>query len=733
MVKYLKGVFLMLFCVISLGAYSSACGASDSGAINIGVSVDNTMYDIPDTPVIVSSSNITTNSLDLLIKVGDDYANMDLDIVLTITNVDTGEVTNVSYDKIVNNSSQTTLNVSGLDPGTQYDFTVRYSLNDMNIFSADSNVYTDVTLIDPPIIDSISDVSYDSLTLDVVIDPAFAGDTMDFIVEVKNDDTGDTYTIQITQYVTSSSVALDINDLDPGTQYTFRVRYAREDSSNFSGYSNKKSIVTDLDPPTITNSQNTTTTSIELEVEVDDAFSGENMDFILHVTNKATGETFEVDFTQRVDSDGKIYFVVDGLDPGTEYDFKIRYAREGSGEFSEYSAIWTERTAYIDDEKKVTICHNGNTITINQNALDTHLGHGDYLGPCTPEGGDGGPHITPTDPGVVSGGSTDVPDDERLTKEEIRETILPEEGMAQYEAIATVGAVAGAAMAFASSAIPFFTTMPGAFGNSLFLRGLELFGVLGRRKKERKWGIVFDNVTHMPIPAAKIILSDESGKELETTYSDKDGRFGFLARDGKYKLDIFKKDHELVTDLEKDELYGDVYDGSTVEMDKDHMILVNVAMKSLLIDWAEYAKKKVKQYQSGFSTFKRYLFFGLYVLGFGWTLIVTYFYPNTFNIVLSSIYIIMFIYQTFFKKKKYGSIETNGGKPVPFAIVSLHDDESDEKKRFAVTDAIGRYYLLAENGEYKMKAKGQPVSGDSFEKQGEVKVDDGIVRKDIIV
>ena len=31
---------------------------------------------------------------------------------------------------------------------------------------------------------------------------------------------------------------------------------------------------------------------------------------------------------------------------------------------------------------KVTICHNGHTITIDEDALPAHLAHGDTLGPC---------------------------------------------------------------------------------------------------------------------------------------------------------------------------------------------------------------------------------------------------------------------------------------------------------------------------------------------------------------
>ena len=37
-----------------------------------------------------------------------------------------------------------------------------------------------------------------------------------------------------------------------------------------------------------------------------------------------------------------------------------------------------------NDDHKVKICHNGNTISVDYNALDAHLRHGDYLGQCKP-------------------------------------------------------------------------------------------------------------------------------------------------------------------------------------------------------------------------------------------------------------------------------------------------------------------------------------------------------------
>jgi len=31
---------------------------------------------------------------------------------------------------------------------------------------------------------------------------------------------------------------------------------------------------------------------------------------------------------------------------------------------------------------KVVVCHKGKTLEVDRNAMDAHLGHGDYRGPC---------------------------------------------------------------------------------------------------------------------------------------------------------------------------------------------------------------------------------------------------------------------------------------------------------------------------------------------------------------
>jgi len=756
MTNYCKSIFLGLLCIFALLVSSSVFAAQQSGGQTIGVTVDNSLVVVPPTPVIIQSQDITTNTVDLVVEVGSGFSNESLNFFVTMKNIVTGDITNANYTQNTNINARTTISVSGLDPGTEYEFTVRYA-RPAGVYSADSAPHNATTLIAAPVLDSIDAITTNSADLHVIIDPAFIGSTMDFIIEVN--DGNNTYTVQMTRNITGIHVILPMNNLDADTGYTFKVKYARANTLNYSSYSNEKSIVTEsdvvsLDKPTITDIRNITTTSMEVVVDIN-GHDNDDLDFVLHIINRATGSTFTVNYSETVDNNGVVILGVGGLDPGTEYEFKVKYAVKNDSDYSGYSSVESAYTKYLDEEN-IEICYNGSTILVSQDdlqsyldqgairgsceddpnqkieichkgrktlrlpqaAIQAHLNHGDTLGPCKTD--------------MVSGGSVDIDEDVNLTqKDKVREMILPEEEKEKYVVASVIGAAAATTAALMAAAIPLFASMPGALGTTIFLKVIELFGIVGRRKEEKNWGVVFDGDTRMPIPAVKIILLDKMGKEMATTYSDKDGRFGFLVNSGTYVMNVFKKNYDLITRVTSDELYGNVYDGSDIQIDEEHMIVTNIAMHTENVDWTEFANKRKSQIK--LITIMSYVFGALYFIGFGATMLITYFYPSVFNFIVLGIYIILFMYRLFAKKKRYGSIETTEGNPVPFAVVNLYDKNTSAKQGFAVTDSIGRYYLLANNGKYKLKAKGQPVSGMQFEKQGNIHVKDGIVRRDIVV
>ncbi len=760
MTKQIKNIcsIVLIFSILLIIPYDIVFAVGQ----NLMVTVDNGSIVVPDAPIITQVDDTTTNSVNLNVKVGDSYAEDMLSFVVTVTNLFTNTVTTENFIQTTDTNSETILIVTDLDPGTEYKFEVRYKYNG-NPYSADSASKSAITNIDAPALNSIESITENSVKLNVDVDPAFIGSSMDFVIEVNNGN--NIYTIHITQNITNTHIILPIDDLETDTNYIFKVKYAREDTLNFSTYSNEKSIITkkdvDLSKPTIININNVTTNSMELVVDTGDN-DNKDLELVVRVTNEKTGAIFKVDFTKKTNSNGIVTLGIIGLNPDTQYTFEVKFSIKGDSEESSYSNPKSQLTNPDGktQESIIEICNAGSTITILQSELQIYLNQGAVIGKCQITNGvkvlmcNEGSTISVLqnkvqqylDAGAQIGecviGSGVHKKNKEIEKEEsrnylinnIKKRIIPtKETKKAYQTTMMAGLGAGILLSLAAGSIPLFTTMPGMFGNTIFLHFLELFGVIGRRKKERNWGIVFDDQTHMPIPAAKITLLDKSGKEMLTTYSDKDGRFGFLAQPGMYVMNVFKKNYTLITEMGHDDVYGNLYDGKEIIIKEDQVVLSNIAMKNNAINWQEYADKKSKQYMSKWSIIKKYVFASVYLIGFIVTMVVTLFYPSIFNFIMLGVYIVLFIYQKFFSNKKYGVVETNTGKPIPFALVSLHNKDTNEKKNFTVTDSIGRYYLLSDNGKYQMKVKGQPVSGNFFEKVSNVHITDGIVREDIIV
>ena len=123
-IKNICNIILIIFVLVI--SCNIAIAAQQSDGQNLTVTVDNSSIVVPDTPIIIQVDNITTNALELNVKVGNSYASETLEFVATITNLFTNEVITVNYTQATNASSETILAVTALDPGTEYKFEVKY-------------------------------------------------------------------------------------------------------------------------------------------------------------------------------------------------------------------------------------------------------------------------------------------------------------------------------------------------------------------------------------------------------------------------------------------------------------------------------------------------------------------------------------------------------------------------------------------------------------------------------
>jgi hypothetical protein len=304
--------------------------------------------------------------------------------------------------------------------------------------------------------------------------------------------------------------------------------------------------------------------------------------------------------------------------------------------------------------------------------------------------------------------------------------------VAETASIAAIalGMAAGISLALSSSGVPLLPTSPNPIADSF-----AFFGILGKSKrKNNDWGVVFDAETRAPIKDVVVTILNKDGKVIDSTATDAEGRYGFLANEGEYVLKVSRNNYEIEKGQTQDEFYGDIYDGESFAIIQNEMAKKNIAMKIKDVNWKNFAQRKVAAYTSIFSIFKKNFFIILFYVGFIVTGGAVYISPTVINIVLFVVYGGIVVHHIFFKDKSFGNITDEMNKPIPFAIVSLYDEQEPARRiSFAVSDVVGRYYLLAKNGFYLMKVQGQEFGGHSFVKTFKVNVKDGVVKNDITV
>ena len=108
-------------------------------------------------------------------------------------------------------------------------------------------------------------------------------------------------------------------------------------------------------------------------------------------------------------------------------------------------------------------------------------------------------------------------------------------------------------------------------GSNTWSRFLMIFGFF---KNKKRWGIVYDAESRQPISLAVVRIFDALERRLlETQLTDKDGRFGFLAKPGKYYLEVQKANYIFPSRLTVND-----YHGKNIELGQDEMLSVNIPM-----------------------------------------------------------------------------------------------------------------------------------------------------------
>jgi hypothetical protein len=270
----------------------------------------------------------------------------------------------------------------------------------------------------------------------------------------------------------------------------------------------------------------------------------------------------------------------------------------------------------------------------------------------------------------------------------------------------------------------------------LFQLLFSWFGV-GRKKT---WGVVFDSMTKQALDPVVVSLKDATGKVIQTSITDMEGRYGFVAVPGLYSLEAHKADYvfpsEKLFGKNSDGVYNDLYFGGTFQvLEEGEIITKNIPLDAINFNWNEYEKNRL-----GFGKKKTFMEklqkFGtvLFVIGFIVSIVAVFISPILWNYIMLSLYIVAGIFQILGLAKHAGSASIDG-IPLSFGIMRVYSNTLKKEMKKVVLDNFGNYYCLVRNGEYYITLEARNSDGtytlvytsDPF------KVRNGSIRRKIIM
>ena len=140
------------------------------------------------------------------------------------------------------------------------------------------------------------------------------------------------------------------------------------------------------------------------------------------------------------------------------------------------------------------------------------------------------------------------------------------------------------------------------------------------RQKRQFWGIIYDSMTKEPLDPVRVsLIYADTGKVESAAVTDLQGRYGFLARPGRFKIFPQRTNYNFPSKLvtgDTDGIYTHLYHGEFFDLNRESEVVApNIPMDPVSEDWNQQAKKKfVTKYAYlrllGEKTFSIFLWFG---------------------------------------------------------------------------------------------------------------------------
>lgn len=237
--------------------------------------------------------------------------------------------------------------------------------------------------------------------------------------------------------------------------------------------------------------------------------------------------------------------------------------------------------------------------------------------------------------------------------------------------------------------------------------------------KKKKRGIVFDASSKEPLdPAYVSVINTVTGQEVANQITDMEGRFGFVLKKGSYRLTAGKTHYQfpsaLLAGKTSDEVYTNLYFGDTfIVENEDEITEMNIPMDPLGTDWNQQEKRRMnilKYLITNEKTIAR-IFNILFSIGFAVSLIIAFYYPVWFNLVVVGLYVVILIIRVL----GYGPISagkiTKSGIPLKNGVVRVYSASLDREISHKVTSESGSYFILTSKADYYLTIEEKNADG----------------------
>ncbi len=125
----------------------------------------------------------------------------------------------------------------------------------------------------------------------------------------------------------------------------------------------------------------------------------------------------------------------------------------------------------------------------------------------------------------------------------------------------------------------------------------QFFCFIALRRPRKFWGVVYDSVTKQPLDPVIVKLSYASGEPAQTCVTDLEGRYGFLAKPGKFKIFAKKSNYAFPSTIirkDHDGIFTDVYKGEFFQLfNESEVVAPNIPMDPVSFDWNQKAKMSI--------------------------------------------------------------------------------------------------------------------------------------------